>query len=238
MADSHPDQHFDSVFTRPPRGRRSQPALSRDRIVAATIALLDRDGAPALTMRKLAAELGVHATSLYWYVQRREDLVDLAVDEILTEAAAALPGPEVPWRTAVKQTAGLFYAALTGHAWAAEFAGSRPLIGPNAIALSRRIVTALHECNKSEEFQAVAIRAFSNQILGAAAIAVAMRQMRQSDTDRHEEARAAAVSESDALATDNEYFDQVLDLLIAGIDAQPGSEVPADGNAGSHPGKP
>lgn len=220
MADSGSDQRFDSVFTRPPRGRRSQPALSRDRIVAATIALLDREGAPALTMRRLAAELGVHATSLYWYVQRREDLVDLAVDEILAEAASALPDPEVPWRTAVKRTAGLFYAALTSHSWAAEFAGSRPLIGPNAIALSRRIVTALHECSASEEFQAVAIRAFSNQILGAAATAVAMRRMRQAEADRHDEALAAAVSESDALATDNEYFDQVLDLLLAGIDAR------------------
>ncbi|QKW33480.1 TetR/AcrR family transcriptional regulator C-terminal domain-containing protein [Actinomadura sp. NAK00032] len=221
MADSRPDQHGDSVFTRPARGRRAQPALSRDRIVAATIALLDREGAAALTMRKLAAELGVHATSLYWYVQRREDLVDLAVDEILAEAAAVLPGPEVPWRTAVKETAGRFYAALTAHAWAAEFAGTRPLIGPNAVALARRIITALHDCGGSEETQAVAIRAFSNQILGAAATAVAMRQMRRDETDRHEEALAAAVSDADALATANEYFDQVLDLLIAGIDAQP-----------------
>ncbi|TDD00491.1 TetR family transcriptional regulator [Nonomuraea deserti] len=227
MTDPRSEQHVDSVFTRPPRGRRSEPVLSRDRIVAATIALLDREGAPALTMRKLAAELGVHPTSLYWYVQRREDLVDLAVDAILTEAAAALPCPEVAWRAALKQTAGRFYAALTRHAWAAEFAGSRPLIGPNAAALARRIITALHESGKSEEVQAVAIRAFSNQILGATATAVSMRQTRQNDPDRHEEALATAISESGALATDNDYFNQVIDLLIAGIDAQPENRPPS-----------
>ncbi|MBB4934888.1 AcrR family transcriptional regulator [Lipingzhangella halophila] len=217
MDDPQPGQQFDSVFHRPQRGRRSQPALSRERIVAATIALLDRDGASALTMRKVAAELGVHATSLYWYVQRREDLVDLAVDEILAEAAAVLPGPDVPWDTAVKETARRFYAALIAHTWAAEFAGSRPLIGPNAVALSRRVIVALHECGCGEETQAVAIRAVSNQILGAATSAVAMRAMRSGPSGAHDDALAAAVSVPDALAVENTYFDQVLDLVVAGI---------------------
>ncbi|MEU0492516.1 TetR/AcrR family transcriptional regulator C-terminal domain-containing protein [Nocardiopsis sp. NPDC006139] len=222
MTDTAPEQQFDSVFHRPERRRRSQPVLSRERIVAATIALLDREGAPALTMRKVAAELGVHATSLYWYVERREDLVDLAVDEILAAAAAALPGPDEPWDTAVKETARRFYSALTAHTWAAEFAGSRPLIGPNAVALSRRVIAALERSGEDEEAQAVAIRAVANQILGAATTTVAMRATRSSAPEVHEEARAAAVSGSDALAVENAYFDQGIDLLLEGIRARRG----------------
>jgi len=217
MAEPRSEQQLDSVFHRPQRGRRSQPALSRERIVAGTIALLDRDGARALTMRKVAAELGVHATSLYWHVERREDLVDLAVDGILAEAAAGLPGPEAPWARAVKETAHRFYAALASHTWAGEFAGSRPLVGPNAVALSRRIVSALGECGGSEESRAVAIRAVSNQILGAATSAAAMSR------GVHDEARAAAVSASEVLAVENGYFEQVLDLVLAGVEAREGA---------------
>ncbi|GAA1438842.1 TetR/AcrR family transcriptional regulator C-terminal domain-containing protein [Nocardiopsis tropica] len=220
MAEPRSDQQFDSVFSRPERRRRTQPALTRERIVTATIGLLDREGASALTMRKVAAELGVHATSLYWYVERREDLVDLAVDGILADAAAVLPGPDAPWDAAVKETAYRFYAALTAHAWAAEFAGARPLVGPNAVALSRRIIAALQQCGGGEEEQAVAIRAVSNQMLGAATSAVAVRAMRSRDSGEHEEAVAAAVSEPDALAVENDYFDQVLDLVLDGVRAR------------------
>ncbi|WP_017569372.1 TetR/AcrR family transcriptional regulator C-terminal domain-containing protein [Nocardiopsis halotolerans] len=222
MADSGSDQQFDSVFRRPQRRRRSQPALSRERIVAATIALLDREGASALTMRKVSSELGVHATSLYWYVERREDLVDLAVDEVLAEAASALPAPDAPWDTAVRETAHRFYTALAAHAWAAEFAGSRPLIGPNAVALSRRIISALGESGGDEQEQAVAIRAVSNQILGAATSAVTMRVTRADSPDGHREAVTAAVSEPETLAMENTYFDQVLDLVLEGVRARHG----------------
>ncbi|GAB3211223.1 TetR/AcrR family transcriptional regulator [Marinactinospora endophytica] len=223
MAEPGPDQQFDSVFHRPQRRRRSQPALSRERIVAATIALLDREGATALTMRKVAAELGVHATSLYWYVERREDLVDLAVDEILAEAAAALPASDMPWETALKETARRFYSALTAHTWAAEFAGSRPLIGPNAVALSRRVVAAIQESGGDEEARAVAIRAVSNQILGAATSAVAMRVAKSRSPQEHEETVATAVADSDFLAVENTYFDQALDLIVEGVKARRGT---------------
>ncbi len=217
MAESGAGEPFDSVFHRPERRRRSQPALSRERIVEATIALLDREGASALTMRKVAAELGVHATSLYWYVERREDLVDLAVDGVLAGAAAVPPAADAPWDEAVRETARRFYAALTAHTWAAEFAGSRPLVGPNAVALSRRIVSALRESGGGEERQAVAIRAVSNQILGAATSAVAMRA---ASPRGHGEAVAAAMAQADTLAVENTYFDEVLELVLTGVRAR------------------
>ena len=220
MADTGSEQQFESVFHRSPRKRRAKPALSRDRIVGGTIALLDRDGASALTMRKVAAELGVHATSLYWYVERREDLVDLAVDEILAGAASDLPGVDVSWDLAVRETARRFYTALTGHTWAAEFAGSRPLLGPNAVALSRRIVEAIQGSGADEEGQAVMIRAVSNQILGAATSAVAMRVAKANHPEGHQEAVSAAVAKADALAVENTYFDQALYLVLAGAETR------------------
>lgn len=206
-----------SVFHRPERRRRTEPTLSRERIVAATVALLDREGSAALTMRKVAAELDAHATSLYWYVERREDLVDLAVDEILATAARDLPGPETPWDEALTETARRFYAALTAHSWAAEFSGSRPLIGPNALALSKRILTALREAGGTEEEQAVAATAISNQILGAATTAAAIRAMDTTHPDGPAPDVAATLSAPQALVEWSPLFDEVLALIIDGI---------------------
>ena len=60
------DRSYPSVWLRPPREQRS--ALTRDRIVAEALRILDEEGAEALSMRKLAAALGVGTTSLYWHV--------------------------------------------------------------------------------------------------------------------------------------------------------------------------
>jgi len=211
-----PEKRIDSVFHRPQRRPRVEPSLSLDRIVSATVALLDREGAAALTMRRVAAELGVHATSLYWYVERREDLIDLAVDEVLA-AAGDLVGPEEPWDYAVTRTARQFYDALTTHPWAAQFAGSRTLVGPNALALSRRIIAALRDAGGTDEDQAIAVTAISNQILGAATTAVAIRALGLESPSKRTDDIAAAVGAPEALAVWRPYFDEVLALLVDGI---------------------
>lgn len=73
---------------RPPsRARKSdQPAgLDRDRITAATVRLLDAEGLAKFSMRRLAAELNVTAMSLYWYVDTKDDLLELALDSVYSE---------------------------------------------------------------------------------------------------------------------------------------------------------
>ncbi|GAA2084966.1 TetR family transcriptional regulator ActII [Streptomyces albiaxialis] len=75
-----------AVWLREPRrASRTGPALSRERIVEAAVAALDGGGVAALSMRKLADALNVHATSLYWHVPHRDDLLDLALDAVFGE---------------------------------------------------------------------------------------------------------------------------------------------------------
>ena len=62
------------------QARRRKEPISRDAIVAAAVQLLDREGLAALSMRRLAEELGTGAASLYRYVDTREDLIDLMID--------------------------------------------------------------------------------------------------------------------------------------------------------------
>ncbi|MFE2340376.1 TetR/AcrR family transcriptional regulator, partial [Streptomyces sp. NPDC059431] len=96
-----PGKDRDSVWlaARPAvRARRRSEApsgLDRDRITAATVRLLDAEGLARFSMRRLAAELGVTAMSLYWYVDTKHDLLELALDSALGELdrwGGAAPG--------------------------------------------------------------------------------------------------------------------------------------------------
>ncbi len=83
--------------TRP--GRRSRPGrgLSLDRIVTATLELVDEQGIGAATMRAVASRLGVRSMSLYRYVEDRDELLDAVVERIVNELG---DDPEVQLRPA------------------------------------------------------------------------------------------------------------------------------------------
>src|ERR687893_1971585 len=94
---SKPDPFTSSVWTRPRRARGGQPALSREQIVRAAIEILDAEGAAGLSMRRLGTRLGSGATSLYWHVAHKDELLELAVDEVLGEVYVPEAG-DTPWR--------------------------------------------------------------------------------------------------------------------------------------------
>jgi AcrR family transcriptional regulator len=65
--------------------------MNRDQIVDAARRLVEQDGVDALSMRKLAAELGVAVTSIYWHVGGREQLLGSLVDDLITEMTEIAP---------------------------------------------------------------------------------------------------------------------------------------------------
>ena len=86
------------------QARRRREPISRDAIVAAAVRLLDREGLAALSMRRLADELGAGAASLYWHVGSKDGLLDLVLDEIIGEQQ--VPDPDPPrWREQLKEVA-------------------------------------------------------------------------------------------------------------------------------------
>ncbi|MBU2667256.1 TetR/AcrR family transcriptional regulator [Actinoplanes bogorensis] len=76
-----------SVWLRPPRPPRAVrgQAFTQDDLAVTAVALADADGLEALSMRRVSAELGITAMSLYWYVDTKEQLVELMVDRVFTE---------------------------------------------------------------------------------------------------------------------------------------------------------
>ncbi|MEU6559626.1 TetR/AcrR family transcriptional regulator [Nocardia nova] len=126
-----------TVWLRPARPPR-KTGLTRDQIVAATVELLDAQGLEALSMRKLGARLNAGATSLYWYVANKNELLELALDEIwgLVEA----PEPEGrDWREVFTTFAYSLRSILRARPWAAPLLGQLPSVGPHAFALTERL---------------------------------------------------------------------------------------------------
>src|SRR5690242_3117266 len=101
---SNADSLANSVWTRPPRSRGGQPTLSREQIVHAAVELLDEKGLDGLSMRRLGSRLAAGATSLYWYVATKDDLLELALDEVMGEIE--IPDTDAAdWRTAASAVA-------------------------------------------------------------------------------------------------------------------------------------
>src|SRR5687767_11371855 len=90
--------------------------LTRDRIVRATIELLDAEGLDGLNMRSLGERLGSAATAVYWHVESKDNLVRLAADAVWSEVELPDLG-EVDWRTAGTTMATSLHAMLTRHPW-------------------------------------------------------------------------------------------------------------------------
>ncbi|XVU26080.1 TetR/AcrR family transcriptional regulator [Actinoplanes sp. CA-054009] len=157
----------DSVWLRaePERPRRPAP-LTRERIVEAAIALLDADGIDGLTMRRLAQRFDVSATALYWHVRTKEDVLDLALDEIFGDVD--LPGVTADWRADVRILVSQWRDAMLRHPWSVTLIG-RPALGPNVLARTEFLQTTLVRGGLTGHALAVATRLLANYVIGSAA---------------------------------------------------------------------
>jgi AcrR family transcriptional regulator len=122
--------------------RRRRDPISRDAIVTAAVQLLDREGLAALSMRKLADELGAGAASLYWHVGSKDGLLDLVMDQVIGEGKVPDPDP-ARWQEQLKQVARDQRAASLRHPWLVRVSIGRIPMGPNALRYSERILAIL-----------------------------------------------------------------------------------------------
>ncbi|WP_337662195.1 TetR/AcrR family transcriptional regulator [Actinoalloteichus sp. AHMU CJ021] len=112
-----------------PLGRRAR--LSLTAVVDAAIGLVQESGLEALSMRGVAARLGVGAMSLYTYVPGRTELVDLMIDRAYE--AFELPDPEADWRPALEQYARQLHALLGRHPWMLTLNRTRLPLAPHVL---------------------------------------------------------------------------------------------------------
>jgi AcrR family transcriptional regulator len=128
---------------------RVRAPLSKERVLAAAVALADGEGLAALSMRRLGEALGVEAMSLYRHVANKEDILDGIVDMVVGEIAA----PEVggAWQAAMRRRAVSAHAVLMRHPWATMLLVSRANVGPAML----RYVDATIGCLRAAGFSFV-----------------------------------------------------------------------------------
>ena len=114
------------------RERPSRVTLSRDQIVEAALKVMDEEGLDALSMRRLGQELNSGATSLYWHIKNKDELLDLVLDRVIGEVVPEMPRG-VGWRDTADGTARALRVALLRHRGVAPVMGERPTFGPNAL---------------------------------------------------------------------------------------------------------
>ena len=119
---------------------KSSKRLSRDRVLAAAVALADRDGLDGLTMRRLADELDAGAMSLYYHVPNKQALLDGMVDTVFAEIE--LPAGD-EWKAAMRRRAISTRGALGRHRWAVGRMESTKDPGPADLRLHDAVLGCL-----------------------------------------------------------------------------------------------
>ena len=136
------------IWVRPEPGTR-RARFSREQIAAAALAIADAEGFEAVSMRRIAAELGAGTMSLYRYISAKDDLVALMDDALMGESL--VPDGELPpdWRAALALIARQTRAALLRHPWAVVSlqgrgaAGQDGSFGPNGLRHFEQSLAAL-----------------------------------------------------------------------------------------------
>jgi TetR/AcrR family transcriptional regulator, tetracycline repressor protein len=129
-------------FNAPMNDQDRRPQLTRQRVVAEALTVIAKDGAQTLTMRTLAARLGVVPGALYHHVRNKEQLQDLVLDGVLAEIDCHLD-PSQPWTEQLKLLAHRLRQVLERHPGVAGILKTRDPLGPHSLALAEAFLAPL-----------------------------------------------------------------------------------------------
>lgn len=138
---------------RAPRER----ALSREAIAAAAVRIVDAEGLDAMTMRRVAQELGTGAASLYAHVAGKEELLELVIDRVIGEVRLPPADEDVPWQEQLKMGLRAIRGAFAAHRDVARASFARIPLGENALRGSEWVARTLRRAGLPDQVIAYAI---------------------------------------------------------------------------------
>ena len=228
----------------PPAAGGDPTPLDRDRITEVSVRLLDAEGPEQFSMRRLASELGVTAMSLYWYVDTKDDLLELSLDHVFGEASVPEPSDaaDADWPGQLRALAASYRSVFVDHPWASPLIGKYLNIGPCATLVSNAVRSVVRRMGLPPRVQRGAISAVFQFVYGFGTIEGHYVQrcadaglsqdeyyrLAMGTIDEQPGLRAAFASTGESIeargaATVQEMrerdFEIALDLLVAGIEA-------------------
>ena len=165
-SDRRKDRLGDLPWATPSAEPEGRGPLTREEIVVAGIALLDREGPDALSMRRLGQELDAGATSL-WHIKNKDQLLDLIVDAVIGEVMLEIE-PADGWRDELAALAQAVRNVLLRHRNVAPLLGERPTLGPAALDAAEHTMTILHRAGFDDHTTSLASGAIINYAAGFA----------------------------------------------------------------------
>jgi AcrR family transcriptional regulator len=216
--------------------------LTREQIVSEAVRLLDSEGIDALSMRKLAARLGAGATSIYWHVANRDELIELIIDEVYGELEVPDPDDAPDWRPAIRQVAHDIRSTVVRHPWMVSVLDHLAAVnlGPNSLRLSERLIGVLQGAGFELREAERALTAVTAYVTGIAMVEAAFanwlarhgqsvkdwldesQQVAQQATENHPRLREllAGYQGIDVQKTMDDDFDYGLECVLDGVQAR------------------
>jgi TetR/AcrR family transcriptional regulator, tetracycline repressor protein len=211
MAPSDPASTAKPPATASAPRRARWGTLSRDQVIDAAMKLVSERGSEELTIRALAAELGVAPMSLYRHVRDKNDLLDEVVDRLLAHAWQP-HAPEDDWRAWISEAAENFRRFLVEQPAALHVYLSHPVVSPTAITRMQAITQVLRQVLGKEHQARQAYAALHTYTLGFAALEASRATWASADRQAHDLAHQLAAY------TTPEQFHRGLKYLLNGID--------------------
>jgi AcrR family transcriptional regulator len=226
------DGRVRSLWFDPPRDdqdRRRQ--LTRDRVVQEALAVIAKDGAEALTMRGLAARLGVVPGAVYRHVRNKQQLQDLVLDGVLAEVDVHLD-LSLPWAEQLKLLAHRLRQVLEAHPGVAGILKTRDPLGPHSLAVAEAFLGPLQAAGFSDRQAGLALFLLVDYTIGFAVSSppTSVNEQRVRDpatrTQLHQFFRSlpsdrfptlVALGEHVWVDNRDERFTAGLDVLVAGL---------------------
>jgi AcrR family transcriptional regulator len=233
-------------FNAPTNDQDRRPPLTRQRVVTEALAVIADDGAQALTMRSLAARLGVVPGALYHHVRDKQQLHDLVLDGVLAEVDVHLD-PALPWTQQLKLLAHRLRAVLDAHPGVAAILKTRDPLGPHSLALAEAFLAPLQTAGFGDRDAGLAFFLLLDYTIGVAVSSprTSVNEQRVRDTairaQLHEFFRAlppdrfpALVALGEHVWVDNrdERFTTGLDVLVDGLEHARRSPLPTGAREG------
>jgi TetR/AcrR family tetracycline transcriptional repressor len=219
-------------FTPPDGEENRRRTLTRERVVAEALAIISADGVGALSMRALAARLGVVPGALYRHVRSKEQLYDLILDGVLAEVDCQADH-SLTWTGQITVLAHRLRTVLENHPGIAGLLKARDPLSPHSLALAEAFLAPLHAAGLPDRQAARAFRLIYDYTLGFALADPTMpSEQRIQDAATRRELRAflrslptdrfpllAAIGEHVWADNRDERFTASLGTLISGIQA-------------------
>jgi AcrR family transcriptional regulator len=141
--------------------------LSRELIADAALEIVDREGGGALSMRRLARELGVGTMTLYGYFRDKDELLDLAVDRAARRYE--LSSGEGDWRPRLRELILTMWRSLTEHPSAVQIRSRKPILNPGALRACEAGMTILQDAGLDIREASAAWRLLFTYVFGYSA---------------------------------------------------------------------